>query len=317
MTVPLPALRWHRPLLLLAVAMAALTVASLIGMVIDDRTLTGLPIWTKSVKFALSVVIYAVTWAWLIAQLTRWRRIAWWSGTIAAAGLAVELIIIVTQIVRGTTSHFNYTTPLNATLWRIMGASIMLVWVATLVVSVALFRNGTAERARNTAIRYGSALSLAGAALGLLMVPATPAQRETNSSVIGAHTVGLPDGGPGLPFLGWSTAGGDLRVPHFIGMHALQAIPLLLVAFEFGARRMPALRSTQVRQKLVVTAAAAYAALLAVLTWQALRGQSVAHPDVPTVLAFIVIAIAAVCSASVVLRTKPVAVPVDSVEPVR
>ncbi|WP_039821839.1 hypothetical protein [Nocardia testacea] len=317
MTAPFPALHWHRPLMLLAIVMAALTGASLIGLVIDDRTLTGMPIWTKSVKFAVSVVVYAVTWAWLIAQLTRWRKIAWWAGTIAAAGLAVELIIIVTQIVRGTTSHFNYTTPLNATLWNIMGASIILVWVATLVVSVALFRNGTADRARNTAIRYGAALSLAGAALGLLMVPATPAQRVTGSSVVGAHTVGLPDGGPGLPFLGWSSVGGDLRVPHFIGMHALQALPLLLVALEFGARRIPALRSMQVRHRLIVTAAVAFGALLVVLTWQALRGQSVVRPDGPTLLAFLVIVVASLCSAGIVLRPRAVAVSGDSVDAVR
>ncbi|WP_280310229.1 hypothetical protein [Nocardia abscessus] len=302
-----PALSWHRPLMLLAVAMALLVVWSIGGMIVDDRILTGLPIWAKSAKFALSVLIYAVTWAWLIAQLTRWRRIAWWAGTVAALGLALELVVITTQIARGTTSHFNFTTPLNAALWQIMGSSIVVVWVATLIASAALFVDPVTDPARNVAIRLGTVLSLAGAALGMLMVPATPEQRAEGGPISGAHTVGLPDGGPGLPVLGWSTAGGDLRIPHFIGMHALQVLPLLLLALEYGSRRIPALRSAATRRRLVVIAAATYAALLAVLTWQALRGQSVVHPDAATLVAFAAVALGAAVSTAAAMRPKNIA----------
>lgn len=302
-----PALSWHRPLMLLAVAMALLVAWSIGGMIIDDRTLTGLPIWAKSAKFALSVLIYAVTWAWLLAQLTRWRRIAWWAGTVAALGLAVELVVITTQIARGTTSHFNFTTPLNAALWNVMGSSIVVVWIATLIASAALFADPSADPARNAAIRYGAALSLAGAALGMLMVRATPEQRAAGGSISGAHTVGLADGGPGLPLLGWSTAGGDLRVPHFLGMHALQVIPLVLLALEYGSRRIPALRSAQTRRTLVVTAAAIYAAVLTVLTWQALRGQSVVHPDAATLAAFAATALGATAFTATALTPKHIA----------
>ncbi|BDT96453.1 hypothetical protein [Nocardia sputorum] len=303
-----PVLSWHRPLMLLAVAMALLVVWSIGGMIVDDRTVTGLPIWAKSAKFALSVLIYAVTWAWLLNQLTRWRRAAWWAGTVAALGLAIELVVITTQIVRGTTSHFNFTTPLNAALWELMGSSIVVVWLATLVVSAALFVHPTVDRARDAAIRYGAALSLAGAALGILMVAPTPEQRAADSAIRGAHTVGVSDGGPGLPLLGWSTVGGDLRIPHFIGMHALQVIPLVLLAVEYGSRRFPVLRAPGTRRRLVVISAATYAALLAVLTWQALRGQSVVHPDATTLAAFAAVALAAAVAAVVAIRPKDAAV---------
>ncbi|MEV6559702.1 hypothetical protein AB0M22_28550 [Nocardia sp. NPDC051756] len=299
-----PVTQWHRPLLLLAIAMAILVVVSIGGMIVDDRVLTGLPIWAKSVKFALSTLIYAVTWAWLIAQLTRWRRFAWWAGTVAAVGLGVELVIIVVQIARGTTSHFNFTTPLNAALWNTMGASIIGVWTATVLVAAALFLNPTADRARTSAIRAGAVLSVIGAALGMLMTSPTSAQMASDSMIIGAHTVGLADGGPGLPILGWSTVGGDLRVPHFLGMHALQVIPLVLIALELAARRFPVLGSVQKRRAISLVVTATYGALLAVLTWQALRGQSVVHPDSQTGLALGGIALAATVSVVLVLRAR-------------
>jgi hypothetical protein len=94
-----------------------------------------------------------------------------------------------------------------------------------------------------------------------------------------------------------------MRVPHFVGLHALQVLPVLALAL----RRRGWLESQRVRA--VMAAAAAHAGLFLVLLAQALRGQSVLQPDAVTLamLAAVVVASAAAWMTSGGRRT--VAVP--------
>ncbi|HOW02275.1 MAG TPA: hypothetical protein PLY19_12525 [Rhodoglobus sp.] len=294
-------IRWHRPLLVLAAAMGVLVVVCLVGLVVDPRESLGVNVWEKPLKFAISTAVYAVTWSWLIGQLQRFQRVAWWAGTISAILLLIELVIITGAAAAGITSHFNVSTPVSTALWSIMAASIGTLWVATFVVSIILFRNPLGDRARTLAIRAGALIALAGMALAFLMTGPTAAQLDDWQGIAGAHTVGLADGGPGLPLLGWSTVAGDLRIPHFIGMHALQVIPLALILIELAARRIAVLRDVDVRYRLVAIVSAAYVAVLAVLTSQALRGQSIVAPDAATATATLVIAALALAAAAAVV----------------
>ncbi len=293
----LPPSRWHRPLLVLGILLAALTAVTLVGYLVDDRELLGVNLWEKPLKFAISGVLYAVTWSWLIGHFTRWRRAAWWAGTVIAVTLAIELIVIVGAAVAGITSHFNVSTPLATSLWSIMAAAITTLWVATFVAAVALWRNPGADPARQAAIRTGVAISLLGMGLAFLMTGPTADQLNDFQGIAGAHAVGTADGGPGLPLLGWSTIAGDLRIPHFIGMHALQALPLLALLLELGARRVPLLRDAIVRRGLVLTGAGAYLAVVGLVTMQALRGQSIVAPDALTLSLGTAIAAASLAAA--------------------
>ncbi|MEC5152644.1 hypothetical protein RCH23_000004 [Cryobacterium sp. CAN_C3] len=271
--------KWHRPLLWLAIAMGILTIVCIFGLVVDPRTMTGAPIWAKPLKFSLSIGLYTLTLAWLIGMLQRFKRMAWWAGTVAAAFLWVEIVIIVGAVIAGTTSHFNVSTPFHAALWGVMAVSIMIVWTAALPVMVVLFRTDLGDATRTVAIRAGFVVALIGMALAFLMTLPTPDQTMNYQGIIGAHTVGIPDGEPGLPLLGWSTVAGDLRIPHFVGMHALQVLPLAAIILELLAARVPALRKARTRRNVIWVIIALFVGILTVLTVQALGGESIVRPN--------------------------------------
>lgn len=278
-------LRVNRPLTLVGAFMLATLLGTLVGLVVDPRVITGAPAWLKPAKFALSTSIYAFTFVWLLGFVRGHPRLVALSGNTVAAGLAIEVAVIVLQVVRGTTSHFNYTTPLDAALFSAMGAIIVLVWLVSLLLAVLLIAQRLPDPAFAWSLRLGLVIALVGMAVAFLMPRPTPEQLAVLSAgappaSIGAHSVGVADGGPGLPIVGWSTVGGDLRVAHFFGLHALQVLPLigwLLARWpSLGARRL----------WLVWAAGLSYLGLVIVLTWQALRGQSVIAPDGASLAAF-------------------------------
>ncbi len=209
------------------------------------------------------------------------RAVAW----VTAATLAVEMVIVVLQVVRGTTSHFNISTPFNAALFAVMGMLIMVLWLTTVVAAGLLLRQRLADQTLAWGIRLGLITAVVGMGLAFLMTSPTAAQLASYSTaqpslLAGAHSVGVDDGGPGLPVVGWSTAGGDLRVAHFVGLHAMQVLPLV----GWWLARRSRLRPRQ-RLALMFVAGAGYLALVALLTWQALRGQPVLAPDALTLAA--------------------------------
>ena len=300
---------WHtdQPLTAVGLLMLAALGASALGLWLDPRTIGGAPAWLKPAKFAASTAIYSLTLAWLFRYLGGWRtlrRIAGWS---TAAIFVLEVAIIDLQAWRGTTSHFNVGSPVDAALFNIMGAGILVQTAVSIAVAVALWRERFTDRATGWAVRLGMTLTIAGAMTGGLMVRPTAAQLEGARAghgmpVSGAHTVGAPDGGAGLPGTGWSVEHGDLRIPHFVGLHAIQAFGLITLLI--GTHR-----SAASRVRLVLTAAGSYAALFAVLLWQALRGQSIVQPDLTTAVVLAAWALATAAAISAAARSAAVSRP--------
>jgi len=258
--------------------MIGVLVASLIGLSVDDRVITGAPAWLKPAKFAISTAIYMLTLAGIFTLLPEWPRTRRVVGWVTAIILVLEVAIIDAQAWRGTTSHFNVGTILDSVLFTIMGLAIVAQTVTSVAVAVALWRQRFGDRALGWALRWGMVITIMGASTGGLMTRPTTAQLEEarttgRMAIAGAHTVGAPDGGPGLPGTGWSVEYGDVRIPHFVGLHAMQLLPLLALAL----RRRRSDETGRIRVMLLATAS--YVAFFAILLWQALRGQSLVQPD--------------------------------------
>jgi hypothetical protein len=255
-----------KPLTAVGILMIVAFVLSVVGMLVDPRVITGAPAWLKPAKFGISTAIYSLTLAWVFTYLPDWPRLKSTTGWITAVVFVLEVAIIDLQAARGTTSHFNIATPLDASLFGIMGVAILIVWLTSIAVTVALFRQQFSDRAMGWALRLGLAITVLGSATGGLMVRPTEAQLAQAPAthrmpISGAHTVGAPDGGPGIPGTGWSLEHGDLRVPHFVGLHAMQILPML--AWLIGGNR----------PRLVIVAGGAYAIVFVLLLVQALEGR--------------------------------------------
>ena len=182
----------------------------------DGREILGINAWIKPMKFTLSIAVYAWTMAILLSFLaisdTVQRVISW---TISLT-MFIEILCIFIQSIRGVPSHFNFDTGFDGAVFGAMG---VMIGINTFVIVVVLFLFFTHAKALPALVMWGIRIGILGFLLG----------SAVGSNMVGhmAHTVGAPDGGPGLPFVNWSTIAGDLRIAHFLGLHTLQLFPLV------------------------------------------------------------------------------------------
>jgi hypothetical protein len=289
-------------LMLTCILMLAAFAGALTGLFLDSRIITGAPAWMKPAKFAISTAIFAASLAWLFQYLTASPKLKRGLARTFSFVLVLEVTIIDVQAARGISSHFNASTPLDGMLFSIMGTGIAVLWICMLWVAVLLFRQSFADAAFGWALRLGMAITVIGAGAGGIMLPPNHQQlvqieHHEKLTSIGAHTVGAPDGGQGLPAVEWSAHHGDLRIPHFFGLHALQIIPFC--AWLIVRRR------TAMATRAVFVLAGSYMVFIAILTWQALRGQSIAEPDAATLIAFALWLTATFCAFVWTRRGEP------------
>ena len=233
---------------------------TLLALPLDPRSLAGVPIWLKPAKFALSLGLYALTMAaFLPLASPAFRRsiagrfVVW--ATILPSVL--ELSYIAWRASRGEASHFNVATPAAAAGYTAMGAGALILTLTPPVLAWGIARGDAPPS--HPVVRLG-------VVLGLLLTFALGGLEGVILSAAQGHFVGQP--GPGaasVPVFGWSLAVGDLRVAHFLGLHAQQIVPLIgvVAAWLFGVRG----------RAVLIGLTALYAALVVATFLQAVAGQ--------------------------------------------
>lgn len=276
-------IRWHRPLSAAGFIFAALTVFALIAVLVDDRTLLGEPVWLKVLKFAFAFTAYSFTLAWLIGHMTRARRFGRWTGTVFAVLSVIEVGMLVMAAVLGTYSHFNTSEDLaNQILQNSFQYGIPTMFLANMVIAVMVLFQRVGDRVATAVVRWGLALSTLGMATAFALVQEEERVVEdtygNEVTLSGAHGIGDPDGN-GMFLTGWSTTGGDLRVPHFIGLHGIQVLILAAVVLSALAVSRTWLRDEAARARVVHAIGLGGFGAFATTAWQAARGQSLIDID--------------------------------------
>jgi hypothetical protein len=258
----------------LAVICVAVAVALIPLWILDSRTLLGVSVWEKPIKFYISVAIFSFTYSWLSSFLTRGGRWVKLTGLVIAVSLSVENVLILAMASMGETSHFNVSTPTAIAIWSIMATFISFVLFATIFISLMIMFQKQQEINLKLALALGSINTAVGMGLAYLMTWPTANQLANYQGIAGAHAVGVSDGGPGLPFLGWSTVAGDLRVGHFFGLHSIQVAAILLA--------LSLLLPIAFRIPLIVVGNMTWLGFVGIVTWQSLRAEPFASPSALT-----------------------------------
>ena len=219
----------------------------------DSTQILGIERWIKPMKFFISTTIFVWTVALFLYFLKDYRKSAFVISWGMVLIFFVEISAVVLQAVRGTTSHFNIKEPFDGILFAVMGIFIIF---NTLLAAYLLFLYFTAQIELPKAIIWGMRL-------GLILFLAASFEGGYMSTQL-AHSVGVADGGAGLPLVNWSTKGGDLRGAHFIGMHAFQVVPFFAYTLEKYRVKSPT--------AWTFLFAAGYFAMFTLLFIQALKG---------------------------------------------
>ena len=193
----------------------------LLAMWVDARLINGISVWIKPAKFFVSLALYYATLAWFFGYLPQAAQASRGGHFVIRAALIaglLEMAWLIAAAVVGVPSHFNRQSLVWGVLYPAAGIAATMLMLAVLVQGVMISR----DRSVNLPPAFRRSLVL-GAGLSFAVTLITAA---VLSSGTGHWVGGTPSDAAGLPLVGWSRTGGDLRVAHFFALHLHQALPL-------------------------------------------------------------------------------------------
>ena len=208
-------------------AMALGSVLMFVLQLVDARMINGVSVWDKPAKFFLSLAVQYGTVSWalnLLPLADRASRLVRWPLVLMLIAGWGEMAYMIFRAARGEASHFN-TSSLGAALgYSLMGAGAVTLTVTAAIIGWFIWR------------RRGISIWKEAAGLGLMVGALLGTIAGGYMSAKTSHWVGgvASDAGA-LAFFNWSVTGGDLRVAHFVGLHASQFVPLVALS---GDRRV-------------------------------------------------------------------------------
>jgi len=213
----------------------------------------------KPIVFGLALGLNAWSFAWIMTYLPKLKKTSWTILIIYLTASILEFIPITWQAWRGLPSHFNTLDPLSAFFWMIMGNAV--IGLVITVVAMTFWGMFWLKAPSNykIAIKVGLLILLFGQGLGGWIISNAAITGGENPEALLQQEGGFEDA---------STYGeaGNMKLPHFLALHAVQFLPLLAIFTQFT------LWKERRKKNVLWLASAGYVGLMSVVLFQVFNG---------------------------------------------
>lgn len=222
----------------LVIASIALLILSFIWLLFDTRLIHDQLAPLKPIKQLLGTLIFLLTLPWLHRSV-RIKHNTHRNSILISAIFIYEIIAIFILAFYGLESHFNNANALFIVIRLLMFFGILYVWYIVfrylLSLRKILLEKLTLDPITIWAQIYGCILfSLGSITASFMFYPKY--NQNIFSPIIGGHSMGDYQNSERI-YVGWHKYIGDLRIPHFFGLHCLQyfwLIAFLILAIQWS-----------------------------------------------------------------------------------